>query len=74
MVRTAVILPTQRPFSGRGLLVVETSGRRTVLTAPRVNRVLPDRDYAARRDQVLAAWRDSQDQRWRDDSRPPAER
>jgi hypothetical protein len=57
-------------FGGRGLLVEETSGRRTPLTAPRHSRLLPDRDYARRRDQVLAAWQESQDERWRAGSRP----
>jgi len=64
----------ERAFGGRGLLVEERSGRRTALTAPRDSRLLPDRDYEARRDQVLTAWRDSQDERWRADTRPPAER
>jgi hypothetical protein len=46
----------QKVLGGRGLIVEETSGLRTPLSAPRDSRLLRDRDYAARRDVILAAW------------------
>lgn len=44
-------------LGGRGLLVREATGRRTLLRAPRDSRLSPDPDYEAKRDTIVRAWR-----------------
>jgi hypothetical protein len=56
-------------FGGRGLLVIEKSGRRTLLKAPREGRLAPDPDFDAKRDQVISAWKAGRGD-WRPAARP----
>lgn len=41
---------------GRGVVVTETGGRRTLLKAPRDGRLAPDPDYETKRDAILREW------------------
>ena len=41
---------------GRGVVVKEVGGRRTLLRAPRDARMTPDPDYDEKRDRILREW------------------
>ncbi len=44
---------------GRGVVVREVGGRRTLLKAPRDARMAPDPDYDEKRDRILREWAES---------------
>ena len=50
-------LQEHRQLGGRGLVMTDTSGHRTLLKAPRDSRLAPDPGYGAKRDEIIAAWK-----------------
>lgn len=45
-----------RQYGGRGIIVVEPSGRRTLLKAPRDGLLSPDRGYDEKHDHIVRSW------------------
>ena len=49
-------LQEHEQFGGRGLVVVERSGRKTLLKAPRDSLLSRDRHYEEKRDHIMWSW------------------
>jgi hypothetical protein len=61
-----------RQFGARGLVLTETTGRRTLLKAPHDSRLAPDEDYETKRDQIIEAWDAARGEGWRASGSGPA--